>query len=704
MTQEQRDRVMGRLRGGTADLLVATDVAARGLDIEQLTHVVNYDVPVRAGVLRPPHRPRRPRRARGRRDHARRAARAPDAQDDRAGHRAADRRSRRCPTVADLRARRLELTRAALRESLLARRPGPVPRRRRDARRRVRRRWRSRWPRSSSRTRPAGGGDDDEQRSREVARRRRTGDRAARRRTEAGPQRPGRDRAMTPAVRRRRPRRRHPPAGPGRRDRRRGRAHRPRHRRDRDRRPLLARRGAGGQGRGGHPGAARRDPARQEGDGAPRALRRQALLAVRRQALPAVRRFAGARRPGPVGWSGGAVPSGRPGGPVRRPRRTEVGPTSLRLRLSLPTIRAAGQCRPDGPVLAHQTWGTGSVGLMDRLRGELIDIIEWTDDTRDTIVWRFPRHENEIKMNAKLVVRESQVAVFVNEGTIADVFAPGTYTPGDAEPAGPVDAEGLEVRLREPVQGRGLLRLHPAVHRPEVGHPEPGDDARPGVRDGAGPGVRHLRLPGVGPGGAAARAGRHRPGVHHRRGRRVHPPVGGRPGGDRPGDLRGGRAGPGRAPERDRRPARRRSSARTSSTSAWRCRASSSRTCRCRRRWRRPWTPGRRWGSLGDLDRFTRYQAATAITEAAAEPRRPGRRRAWASAPARRSAPSSAQALAPRGRAHRGTGRAAAPARQHPVVPRRGRPAGRPAGPGRGQGAGDGRHGDERHAWCGGPG
>jgi len=65
---------------------------------------------------------------------------------------------------------------------------------------------------------------------------------------------------------------------------------------------------------------------------------------------------------------------------------------------------------------------------MDKIRGELIDIIEWTDDTRDTIVWRFPRHENEIKMNAKLVVREGQAAVFVNEGTIADVFKPGTYT------------------------------------------------------------------------------------------------------------------------------------------------------------------------------------------------------------------------------------------------------------------------------------
>jgi membrane protease subunit (stomatin/prohibitin family) len=65
---------------------------------------------------------------------------------------------------------------------------------------------------------------------------------------------------------------------------------------------------------------------------------------------------------------------------------------------------------------------------MDRIRGEFIDVVEWTDDTRDTIVWRFPRHENEIKMNARLIVRESQVAVFVNEGTIADVFKPGTYT------------------------------------------------------------------------------------------------------------------------------------------------------------------------------------------------------------------------------------------------------------------------------------
>ena len=67
------------------------------------------------------------------------------------------------------------------------------------------------------------------------------------------------------------------------------------------------------------------------------------------------------------------------------------------------------------------------MGLMDKIRGEFIDIVEWLDDSRDTLVWRFPRHDNEIKMGARLVVRESQVAVFVNEGQLADVFTPGTY-------------------------------------------------------------------------------------------------------------------------------------------------------------------------------------------------------------------------------------------------------------------------------------
>jgi len=69
------------------------------------------------------------------------------------------------------------------------------------------------------------------------------------------------------------------------------------------------------------------------------------------------------------------------------------------------------------------------MAIWDKLRGELIDIIEWLDDTRDTMVWRFPRADNEIKNGAKLIVREGQAAAFVNEGALADVFMqPGTFT------------------------------------------------------------------------------------------------------------------------------------------------------------------------------------------------------------------------------------------------------------------------------------
>jgi membrane protease subunit (stomatin/prohibitin family) len=67
------------------------------------------------------------------------------------------------------------------------------------------------------------------------------------------------------------------------------------------------------------------------------------------------------------------------------------------------------------------------MGLWDKIKNELIDIIEWTDDSNNTMVWKFPRHQNEIKTGAQLTVRESQVAVFVNEGKIADVFQPGRH-------------------------------------------------------------------------------------------------------------------------------------------------------------------------------------------------------------------------------------------------------------------------------------
>ncbi|EHR52133.1 DNA/RNA helicase, superfamily II [Saccharomonospora marina XMU15] len=119
MDQPQRDRVVARLRGGTADLVVATDVAARGLDIEQLTHVVNYDVPSAPDVY--VHRIGRVGRA-GREGSAITLAEPREHRMLKTIERVTGQRLvvEKLPTVADLRARRLELTRAALRETLLA--------------------------------------------------------------------------------------------------------------------------------------------------------------------------------------------------------------------------------------------------------------------------------------------------------------------------------------------------------------------------------------------------------------------------------------------------------------------------------------------------------------------------------------------------------------------------------------------------------
>ena len=67
------------------------------------------------------------------------------------------------------------------------------------------------------------------------------------------------------------------------------------------------------------------------------------------------------------------------------------------------------------------------MGLMNKIRGEIVDIIEWIDDSRSTLAWRFPRYQNEIKNGAQLIVREGQKAAFVYQGKLADTFDPGTY-------------------------------------------------------------------------------------------------------------------------------------------------------------------------------------------------------------------------------------------------------------------------------------
>jgi membrane protease subunit (stomatin/prohibitin family) len=67
------------------------------------------------------------------------------------------------------------------------------------------------------------------------------------------------------------------------------------------------------------------------------------------------------------------------------------------------------------------------MALMDFIKKQFIDIIQWTEDADGTLAWRFPMADMEIQNGAQLVVRESQMALFVNEGKVADVFGPGTH-------------------------------------------------------------------------------------------------------------------------------------------------------------------------------------------------------------------------------------------------------------------------------------
>ena len=128
IAQAQRERTIARLKDGQIDILVATDVAARGLDVERISHVVNYDVPYDTEVLRAPHRPHRPRRAQRRGDPVHRAARTQHAARDRARDAPAD----RADGAADRRGRERPARRQVQRTH--QRRAGGGRRRRRSAR------------------------------------------------------------------------------------------------------------------------------------------------------------------------------------------------------------------------------------------------------------------------------------------------------------------------------------------------------------------------------------------------------------------------------------------------------------------------------------------------------------------------------------------------------------------------------------------
>ena len=67
------------------------------------------------------------------------------------------------------------------------------------------------------------------------------------------------------------------------------------------------------------------------------------------------------------------------------------------------------------------------MGLFDFIKGQFIDVIEWVDYRSDVLSWKFPDQDKEIKMGAQLTVRDSQAAILLNEGKMADVFEPGRF-------------------------------------------------------------------------------------------------------------------------------------------------------------------------------------------------------------------------------------------------------------------------------------
>ena len=297
MEQRQRDRVMQMFRAGKADLLVATDVAARGLDIEHLSHVVNYDVPASAEAY--VHRI-------GRTGRAGRAGTAITLVEPREHRllRAIEAFTKQkidvatVPTVAELRARRLDVTKASIREQILA---GEL-----DDVRVVVESLAEEFDivdiaaAAVKLAHAAEAGDEPErdipavapmERVRDDRRPPRSGGAvpAQRAAARAGRQPPRTDRGRGPPVHRRRARGRHPAGRPRRRDHGRGGHQFTRARRDRDRRPFLADRRPRVARRGDRDGASRHDASREEGRRAARSrsVERSSGLAARGRSLSA---------------------------------------------------------------------------------------------------------------------------------------------------------------------------------------------------------------------------------------------------------------------------------------------------------------------------------------------------------------------------------------------------------------------------------
>ena len=135
------------------------------------------------------------------------------------------------------------------------------------------------------------------------------------------------------------------------------------------------------------------------------------------------------------------------------------------------------------------------MGLMDFVRGQLIEIIEWTDDSRDTLSYRFPDDDKEIKRGAQLIVRESQTVQFVYLGQFGDQFGPGKHTLTTDNIPVLTRLKGWKYGFESPFKADVYYVTTRLFTGNKWGTSNPVMMRDAGLRHRARAGVRHLRLP-----------------------------------------------------------------------------------------------------------------------------------------------------------------------------------------------------------------
>ena len=124
-----------------------------------------------------------------------------------------------------------------------------------------------------------------------------------------------------------------------------------------------------------------------------------------------------------------------------------------------------------------------------------LDVIQWLDASDDTIVYRFPTFDSAITANSKLIVQEGQAAVFISEGTMSDVFGPGTYTLDTRNAPIVSFFQSIAYALEYPYKGEIYFINTKQFREKQMGYGKPIHDARCRIWTRARPRIRYLFLP-----------------------------------------------------------------------------------------------------------------------------------------------------------------------------------------------------------------